>query len=732
MAVQDLKGSELTTAPGIQAGDKIIGVRSGATGAESVTFPLSVLAALSSSAYQGLATETTDPGTPTGNVYYNAIAGTTYPHFINAAGQPIAIPRLSNSKNVMEPKLIFDGTNWSAQWAELDPADISQVNSGITNKGSGPLDALRGPYATVAEANAAIPNIVGADGKSYREGKIVDVGLPIPIEHTYQGGISNSFLVPRNPAQNLYSFTWGRGQDTSGAITNTENAIVSPFLFVADMKILEIDYKEDALPFITYYKYDANFTPIARVSAPVWKRIQKGITWLEIEPDAVFVRFTIIISSSPATATPIAFATNPKITIRKSISEHKQSDFTNVLLQSKDFTVGKFIADSTLTITTNVNTATSLNPLEISGSTIKLLTLNQTSFFWVKLLYLDSAGAFISSSAWTVMENNKYLSITPPPAAKKIICNIINSSSSTNIASQIAFPVSGFKFKVLEQMPSSGLSQKIANTIIVAKTGGDYTSINAATQAAGAGDTVIVYPGVYTESIHANNKNVNLIGVCRETCIVQMDTAERDNPPGNFSVGYVANLTFLQTAKAPAGGKDIYAATRGSCGYGIHVDWTESTNNKLLIENCNIISYSDPGIGIGLQPNFTLTLRNCKIEQRIDFENHPTTEDIGAIYCHESGITTSAGDGHDQLLILERCTIYNTGKYSIGLSGDHGDADKRSAQIEAINTHFWAETGGSDPETLYSRTPAVSPAISGSNIFLSPKSFGNNLQPLNN
>lgn len=171
----DLKGSELPQAGGLQAGDKIIGVRNGANGAESVSFPLSVLAALSSSAYLGIATATTDPGTPTGKVYYNATPGVTYANFIDSTGNAIVVPSKAGNEFVLDAKLVFDGTHWSAAWGKLNPADINEVNNGIVNKGSGPLDALRGPYATLAAACTAIPS-VDASGINYRAGKIVEIG----------------------------------------------------------------------------------------------------------------------------------------------------------------------------------------------------------------------------------------------------------------------------------------------------------------------------------------------------------------------------------------------------------------------------------------------------------------------------------------------------------------------------------------------------------------------------
>ncbi|MCL6584405.1 MAG: right-handed parallel beta-helix repeat-containing protein [bacterium] len=60
----------------------------------------------------------------------------------------------------------------------------------------------------------------------------------------------------------------------------------------------------------------------------------------------------------------------------------------------------------------------------------------------------------------------------------------------------------------------------LAKVIRVAKSGGDYTSIQAAINAASAGDTIEVGPGVYNENITIN-KNLDLIGAGATTWIPQ-------------------------------------------------------------------------------------------------------------------------------------------------------------------------------------------------------------------
>jgi hypothetical protein len=72
----------------------------------------------------------------------------------------------------------------------------NEIVGGITNLQPGPLDELRGPYASVADACAAIPNVV-IDGHNYREGKTADIGTVVKSDaYTWQGGFEDGNLLP--------------------------------------------------------------------------------------------------------------------------------------------------------------------------------------------------------------------------------------------------------------------------------------------------------------------------------------------------------------------------------------------------------------------------------------------------------------------------------------------------------------------------------------------------------
>jgi hypothetical protein len=72
----------------------------------------------------------------------------------------------------------------------------NEIVGGITNLKPGNLDALRGPYSSVAAACAAIPNVI-IDGRNFREGKTADIGTSVKSEaYTWQGGFEDINLLP--------------------------------------------------------------------------------------------------------------------------------------------------------------------------------------------------------------------------------------------------------------------------------------------------------------------------------------------------------------------------------------------------------------------------------------------------------------------------------------------------------------------------------------------------------
>lgn len=73
----------------------------------------------------------------------------------------------------------------------------NDINGSLRNVLPGNIDEWNRVYATIADANAAIPSTV-VGGRNFREGKVVQIGTKLSyIEHHWIGGYENYNLVPK-------------------------------------------------------------------------------------------------------------------------------------------------------------------------------------------------------------------------------------------------------------------------------------------------------------------------------------------------------------------------------------------------------------------------------------------------------------------------------------------------------------------------------------------------------
>lgn len=151
-------------------------------------------------------------------------------------------------------------------------------------------------------------------------------------------------------------------------------------------------------------------------------------------------------------------------------------------------------------------------------------------------------------------------------------------------------------------------AQSTTTTIIVAKSGGDYTTIQAAVDAASAGDTILIYPGTYAETLTIQ-KNVNLVGVTSDTCIITRNFAQSGAASfgdgtvniggGALNLASISNLTIQNTGAAPAatialylGAGKIYISNSTIWGNGRDNVTAGGSPSNHYFENCRIYSVS--------------------------------------------------------------------------------------------------------------------------------------------
>lgn len=265
---------------------------------------------------------------------------------------------------------------------------------------------------------------------------------------------------------------------------------------------------------------------------------------------------------------------------------------------------------------------------------------------------------------------------------------------------------------------------KIANfspkgTFVVAKSNGDYTSINEAlSKVRDTSDnpiTLLIMPGVYEEHISIRNRHISLVGVNKRECIIVDHSGEYWNSPIEVAgKSYIANLTIIadSTEKDPE--------YTGLTSYAIHADF--AGEGVTTIYNCDLIVYQHACIGIGLHNNQTIVIDSCNLY------NHGGTS--GAILAHNNQFNTAT----NQKLIVKNCVGVSDTGILLELSDanlTHGDGgDAKDTVFTFYNNMFYSKTLGKTGTVSVDPAPTGPGKIAG-NIALGPDSYGNNLTAIN-
>ena len=133
----------------------------------------------------------------------------------------------------------------------------------------------------------------------------------------------------------------------------------------------------------------------------------------------------------------------------------------------------------------------------------------------------------------------------------------------------------------------------IGNNIVVSKDGkGDYDTITEAVEQAMDGDTIYVKNGIYTEEyIKAWGKALHIIGENKFSTRIISNQCNYENPPIEFSVGILENLTFERTNF----GTDA--------GYVLHVEDDYQYGKSMIVKNCVLKTVTGKALGMGMRGN---------------------------------------------------------------------------------------------------------------------------------
>lgn len=189
---------------------------------------------------------------------------------------------------------------------------------------------------------------------------------------------------------------------------------------------------------------------------------------------------------------------------------------------------------------------------------------------------------------------------------------------------------------------------------------GEFTSIQEGVDYAESGDTLIIYPGIYEENVTIVDKEVNLMGISKEACVL---TANADNyhyVPLTIGAGMVYNMTICATSThedympvyIP---KDVYESGDTALiyewqdkfpGYAVHIDQEYSSGRELSIEDCRILSDANQCIGIGCKPDSRIEITGCELVAKAGG---------GCIYLHNA-IEPISGESE---FIMRNCSLKN-------------------------------------------------------------------------
>lgn len=188
-----------------------------------------------------------------------------------------------------------------------------------------------------------------------------------------------------------------------------------------------------------------------------------------------------------------------------------------------------------------------------------------------------------------------------------------------------------------------------ADWIVTQNGEGHFTTISEAATAAAEGDTILVFPGIYEEAVIIPEKELTIIGLDKETCILQNCFQSYMTPPLEIAAGTVKDMTIYsyRPETEVVIGKDSNGAlvnedvavndvaliyegvipASSFSNYAVHVESDYSYGRTLTFENCILKSDCNYVVGAGLRGDFTMQFIDCELLGR---------GTAGNIYMHDT------------------------------------------------------------------------------------------------
>lgn len=198
-----------------------------------------------------------------------------------------------------------------------------------------------------------------------------------------------------------------------------------------------------------------------------------------------------------------------------------------------------------------------------------------------------------------------------------------------------------------------------------------YQTISEAVAAASDSDEVLVYPGVYNESVHAWGKRVRIRGTSKRDCILRHSAMDYTNPPIEMSHGELSNMTII--------GDDSGSPVDDRRAYCLHVEDGSCSGSSFYVHDVVFVNSVHACAGIGLRNHYTLEFRDC--------EFHATGAANTAVYAHDHETSTHGED--DQHLAIIDCSLETAGGTVIKLQSQeiNGNHATLRAQRNILVNH---------------------------------------------
>lgn len=222
-----------------------------------------------------------------------------------------------------------------------------------------------------------------------------------------------------------------------------------------------------------------------------------------------------------------------------------------------------------------------------------------------------------------------------------------------------------------------------------------------------------------------NFGNFEIVGASPTLSIIKDSSGDYDTPPIEISGGLITNLSVIEdggTTEKPA--------------YCVHSDRDNNIDNKIVVDNCVFDSNSNACWGVGTRKNYEMIFRNCVFIQRLTADDPAISGDTHSWYSHNTNSDEVLTKEQKSKIKFWNCLfISETGEpmYIQDWSANDLDAKIDFCEFEFIGCNFAWQGNTEDAVKIdyMAGTQELNSKEFKRHLMLSNKSTGNNVSWLN-